>query len=217
MAEKPDIVVLATGGSSFTWQVPGWGVAEGLAVSSWDILTGKVEPKQNVLLFDGVSTHAGAGVADFMASRGSKVEVVTPDVKVADDCGGTTFPIFYRRLYAFGVIPTPNTMLDRVYEEDGKLIAVLRNEYTEELEERAVDQVVIENGSSPNDELYWKLAGIGEPRPDRSAHAVRGRAAAVPVGRTRQRPFPAVPCRRLHLDAQRPRAIYDSLRLVKDF
>ena len=29
MAEKPDIVVLATGGSSFTWQVPGWGVAEG--------------------------------------------------------------------------------------------------------------------------------------------------------------------------------------------
>jgi NADPH-dependent 2,4-dienoyl-CoA reductase/sulfur reductase-like enzyme len=33
MAEKPDIVVLATGGSSFTWQVPAWGVAEGLAVS----------------------------------------------------------------------------------------------------------------------------------------------------------------------------------------
>jgi hypothetical protein len=45
-----------------------------------------------VLVYDGVSTHAGAGVADFIASRGSKVEIVTPDVKVADDCGGTTFP-----------------------------------------------------------------------------------------------------------------------------
>ncbi|MGR8025380.1 N-methylproline demethylase, partial [Burkholderia cenocepacia] len=114
-------------------------------------------PEQKVLVFDGVSTEAGAGVADFMARRGSKVEVVTPDVKVADDCGGTTFPMFYRRLYAFGVIPTPNTMLDRVYEENGKMSAVLRNEYTEELEERAVDQVVSEKGWSPNDELYWKL------------------------------------------------------------
>ncbi|KWE90734.1 NADH:flavin oxidoreductase [Burkholderia territorii] len=218
MAEKPDIVVLATGGSSFTWQVPAWGVAEGLAVSSWDILTGKVEPKQNVLLFDGVSTHAGAGVADFMASRGSKVEVVTPDVKVADDCGGTTFPIFYRRLYALGVIQTPNTMLDRVYEEDGKKIAVLRNEYTEELEERAVDQVVIENGSSPNDELYWKLKPesvnrgqidphtlfAAEPQPCLSEELGNGRFLLFRVG-------DCISMHNVH------GAIYDSLRLVKDF
>ena len=46
LAEKPDIIVLATGGSSFTQQVPAWGVEEGLAVSSWDILAGRVEPKQ---------------------------------------------------------------------------------------------------------------------------------------------------------------------------
>ena len=96
-------------------QVPAWGVEEGLAVSSWDILSGKVEPGKNVLVYDGMSTHAGAGVADFMASRGSTVEIVTPDVKVADDVGGTTFPIFYRRLYAQGVIMTPNYWLDQVY------------------------------------------------------------------------------------------------------
>ncbi|MBW8834308.1 MAG: FAD-dependent oxidoreductase, partial [Burkholderia sp.] len=81
MAEKPDIIVLATGGSSFTSQVAAWGVDEGLAVSSWDVLSGKVEPGKNVLVYDGVSTHAGAGVADFISSRGSNVEIVTPDVK----------------------------------------------------------------------------------------------------------------------------------------
>nr|WP_304502848.1 NADH:flavin oxidoreductase [Chromobacterium sp. Beijing] len=107
MDERPDIVVLATGGRPHTGQVPAWGVAEGLAVSSWDILSGQVEPARNVLVYDALSTHAGFGVADYLASRGSTVEIVTPDVKVGDDTGGTTFPIFYRRLYAQGIIPTP--------------------------------------------------------------------------------------------------------------
>ena len=52
---------------------------------------------------------------------------------------------------------TPNFWLQRAYEEDGKVIAVLMNEYTEELEEREVDQLVIENGIIPNDSLYWSL------------------------------------------------------------
>jgi hypothetical protein len=108
-------------------------------------------------VYDGVSTHAGAGVADFIASRGSTVEIVTPDVKVADDVGGTTFPIFYRRLYELDVVLTPNWWLDRVYDEGAHKVAVLRNEYTERLEERVVDQVVVENGSTPNDGLYWEL------------------------------------------------------------
>ncbi len=94
MAEKPDIVVLATGGSSFTQQVEAWGVEAGLAVSSWDILSGKTEPGKNVLVYDGVSMHAGAGVADFIASRGSNVEIVTPDVKVSDGRGRNDLPHF---------------------------------------------------------------------------------------------------------------------------
>jgi len=218
MAEKPDIVVLATGGHSYTEEVPGWGVAQGLAVSAWDILTGKVEPKQNVLIYDGISTHAGSGVADFVASRGSKVEIVTPDVKVADDVGGTTFPIFYRRLYAQGAVLTPNYWLDRVYEEDGKKIAVLRNEYTEELEERAVDQVVIENGTRPNDELYWKLKNesvnhgqvdvnklfASEAQPCLSEALGNGRFLLFRVG-------DCISMHNIH------GAIYDALRLVKDF
>jgi NADPH-dependent 2,4-dienoyl-CoA reductase/sulfur reductase-like enzyme len=218
MAEKPDIIVLATGGRAFSDQVAAWGVSDGLAVSSWDILSGRVEPKQNVLVYDGVSTHAGAGVADFISSRGSNVEIVTPDVKVADDCGGTTFPIFYRRLYAQGVVHTPNYWLDRVYEEDGKKIAVLRNEYTEEQEERAVDQVVIENGSTPNDSLYWALKPesvnrgqidvhklfAAEPQPSLSEELGNGRFLLFRVG-------DCISMHNIH------GAIYDSLRLCKDF
>jgi dimethylglycine catabolism A len=218
LAERPDIVVLATGGRSHTDQVPAWGVKEGLAVSAWDILSEKVAPAEYVLLYDGISTHAGFGTADFLASRGAKVEMVTPDVKVADDVGGTTFPIFYRRLYSQGIIPTPNFWLDRVYAEGNKKIAVLRNEYTEELEERAVDQVVIENGITPNAELYWSLKErslnrgqtdletlfAAKPQPSLAETTGDGRFLLFRVG-------DCVSMHNIHA------AIYDSLRLCKDF
>jgi len=218
LAEQPDIVVLATGGSNFTGQVPAWGVAEGLAVSSWDILSGRVAPGKNVLVYDGISTHAGFGVADFLASRGSQVEIVTPDVKIADDTGGTTFPIFYRRLYAQGVIPTPNYWLDRVYAEGDKKVAVLRNEYTEIQEERVVDQVVVENGIMPNDGLYWSLkpqsANHGQTDIKKLYAAQPQPALAEPLGNGRFLLFRVGDCISMHnIHA----AIYDSLRLCKDF
>lgn len=92
-----------------------------------------------MLLFDGVSMYVGVGVVDFMVSCGLKVEVVMFDVKVVDDCGGMMFLIFYCCLYVFGVILMLNMMFDCVYEENGKMIVVLCNEYIEELEECVVD------------------------------------------------------------------------------
>jgi NADPH-dependent 2,4-dienoyl-CoA reductase/sulfur reductase-like enzyme len=218
LAEGPDIVVLATGGTSHAGEKPEWGVKDGLAVSAWDILSEKVAPAETVLVYDGISSHAGFGVADFCASRGSAVEIVTPDVKVADDVGGTTFPIFYRRLYALGMIPTPNYGLDRVYVEGNKKVAVLRNEYTDDLEERVVDQVVIENGIKPNTALYWQLKErslnhgqtdldtlfAAKPQPSLQERTGNGRFLLFRVG-------DCVSMHNIHA------AIYDSLRLCKDF
>ncbi|HET6390730.1 NADH:flavin oxidoreductase [Hyphomicrobium sp.] len=218
LSEEPDIVVLATGGRSFTDQVANWGANEGLSISSWDILSEKVAPAENVLVYDGISAHAGFGTADFLASRGCTVEIVTPDTKVSEDVGGTTFPIFYRRLYAQGIIPTPNHWLDRVYAEGNKKVAVLRNEYTDELEERVVDQVIIENGIAPNTELYTSLKGrsinrgqtdlkslfAAEPQPALQEATGDGRFLLFRVG-------DCVSMHNIHA------AIYDSLRLCKDF
>lgn len=218
MDERPDIVVLATGGIPHMDQVPEWGAAEGLSVSSWDILSGRITPKGNVLVYDAISTHAGTGVADFIASRDHLVEMVTPDVKIADDTGGTTFPIFYRRLYAQGVILTPNHWLDKVYREGDKLVAVLRNEYTDVQEERVVDQVVIENGIRPNEALYWALKErsvnrgqtdidalyAAQPQPVLSQALGNGKFALFRIG-------DSVSMHNIHA------AIYDALRLCKDF
>jgi len=216
--ERPDIVVLATGGRSHCDQVANWGAKEGLSISSWDILSEKVAPAENVLVYDGISAHAGFGTADFLASRGCTVEIVTPDTKVSDDVGGTTFPIFYRRLYSQGIIPTPNHWLDRVYAEGNKKIAVLRNEYTDELEERVVDQVVIENGITPNTELYTSLKdrSLNRGQVDlKSLYAAELQPALQEsTGDGRFLLFRVGDCVSMHnIHA----AIYDSLRLCKDF
>jgi NADPH-dependent 2,4-dienoyl-CoA reductase/sulfur reductase-like enzyme len=222
LAEQPDVVVLATGGVPHTGQTPAWGAAEGLVVSGWDILSGRVAPSDNVLVYDSISTHAGAGVADFIAARGKLVEIVTPDVKVADDVGGTTFPIFYRQLYANGVVQTPNFWLEKVYREDtaegSKLIAVLKNEYTEALEERAVDQVVVENGILPNDGLYWQLKPLsmnkGQTDIDALYDALPQPGLSQPTGNGKFLLYRVGDCVSMHnIHA----AIYDALRLCKDF
>lgn len=154
---KPDVCVLATGGTPFIEQNPDWGAAEGLVVSSWDILNGTVEPGKNVLVFDSICEFSGMSAADYLTAKGAKVELVTDDIKPGVGIGGTTFPTYYRSLYEKEVIMTSDLALMKVYREGENLIAVLENEYTGQKEERVVDQVVVENGIRPNEELYYEL------------------------------------------------------------
>ncbi|QEM80758.1 dimethylglycine demethylation protein DgcA [Halomonas binhaiensis] len=158
---RPDLVVLATGGQPFLSQYPQWGYdadpEKSLVVSTWDILSGKVAPGKNVLIYDAICEFSGVSTADFLADKGAKVEIVTDDIKPGAAVGGTTFPTYYRSLYEKEVIMTGDLMLHEVYREGDKLVAVLENEYTGAQEERVVDQVVVENGVRPDEALYLEL------------------------------------------------------------
>ncbi|XYQ94556.1 dimethylglycine demethylation protein DgcA [Pseudomonas syringae] len=154
---RPDIVVLAVGGHPFLEQNEHWGAAEGLVVSSWDVLDGKVAPGKNVLVYDTICEFTGMSVADFLADKGCQVEIVTDDIKPGVAIGGTSFPTYYRSMYPKEVIMTGDMMLEKVYREGEKLVAVLENEYTGAKEERVVDQVVVENGVRPDEAIYYAL------------------------------------------------------------
>ncbi|MDF5809261.1 N-methylproline demethylase [Pseudomonas aeruginosa] len=154
---RPDVVVLANGGHPFLEQNEHWGAADGLVVSSWDVLDGTVEPGKNVLVYDTICEFSGMSVADFLADKGAQVEIVTDDIKPGVAIGGTTFPTYYRSMYPKEVIMTGDLMLEKVYREGDKLVAVLENEYTGAREERVVDQVVVENGVRPDESLYYAL------------------------------------------------------------
>ncbi|QMV14637.1 NADH:flavin oxidoreductase [Vibrio spartinae] len=212
---SPDICILATGGHPFIEQNPEWGAAEGLVVSTWDILNGTVEPGKNVLIYDTICEFSGMSAADYLASKGAMVELVTDDIKPGVGIGGTTFPTYYRSLYEREVIMTSDLILEKVYREGDNLIALLENEYTGQQEERVVDQIVVENGVRPNEALYYALKAdsINKGQIDNEAlfaSAPQPVLSADDQGMILWRLGDCVSQRNTHA------AIYDALRLCKD-
>jgi dimethylglycine catabolism A len=213
-ALAPELVVIATGGQPDLHELPLWRASEGLVSGSHDVLAGTVQVDGNVLMYDRYGGYAGVTCADFLAQRGCLVEVVTPDLMVAEDLGGTTQPLYLKRLYEKDAILTVNLALQEVYREGGKLVAVLRNEFTDEAEERLVDHVVIENGVRPQESLYYDLKPFsrnqGQIDLERfSAHEPQPEAADEGEF-TLYRVGDCVSPRDIHA------AIYDSIRLCKD-
>lgn len=154
LAEAPDAVVVATGGVP---QAELQGAGADFALSSWDLLSGQAAPGDSVLIYDEAGGHAALSLADWLAERGSRVEFVTADRLAGRDVGGLNYPVYLKHLYGRGVAQTPDHRLVEVLRDGNALIARLRNEYTGEVRERRVDQVVIDQGTLPADEVYRAL------------------------------------------------------------
>ena len=67
-ALHPDVVVVATGGQP---QLPELEAGEELVVTSWDVLTGDVTPRGDVLFFDDNGTHSALSAAELIARSGA--------------------------------------------------------------------------------------------------------------------------------------------------
>ena len=152
-ALDPDVVIVATGGLPDTEVVPG---AEH-AVSGWDILSGDVNPAARVLLFDDNAAHAGMAAAEMIALSGSTLEIVTPERFFAVEVGGLNHVKYAECFDEHGVRITINKRLKAIEKDGNTLTAVIGSDYSDRLERRAVDQVVIEHATLPMDDLYFEL------------------------------------------------------------
>ena len=153
LAERPDTVIVATGGLPVVGHFRG---AE-LATTTWDLLTRQVEPGRDVLIFDEAGTHGGLTTAEFAARLGAHVELVSPDRMQGAEVGGTHWAPHMTEVYRAGVKTTVDMRLVEVRRDGNKLVAVLQNSLTLSTEERIVDQVVGDYGTVPSDDLYEAL------------------------------------------------------------
>jgi 2,4-dienoyl-CoA reductase-like NADH-dependent reductase (Old Yellow Enzyme family) len=213
LALGPDIVVVATGGLP---NAGFFGVGGELVVSGWDVLSGQTALSGEVLVYDENGQHQGPSVAEFLAARGVKVTFVVPDRMPAVELGATNSSQFMKALYVAGVRFVPDLALKGVRREGNRLVATLKNMYTEGREEHAADHIVVEHGTLPTDELYLGLrAGsrnLGEVDLDALVEGRPQDVDANPDGRYQLfRVGDAVASRNIHA------AIYDSLRLCKNF
>jgi 2,4-dienoyl-CoA reductase-like NADH-dependent reductase (Old Yellow Enzyme family)/thioredoxin reductase len=213
LAEEPDIVVVATGGLPDS----GW-LEEGadLVVSAWDILSGDAKPGQRVLLFDDNGGHPGMQAAEALAEAGSSLEVVSPERFFAPEMGGLNHVAYAKCFAEHGVRVTINSRLVGVRRSGNALLALIGSDYGDKVQEREVDQVVVEHGTLPLDDLYFDLKphSVNLGAVDYEAF-IAGREQSVTdnaEGRFRlYRIGDAVASRNIHA------AIYDGLRLCRTF
>ena len=207
----PDAVIVATGGLPHTEVLA---AGNDLVVSAWDILSGDVKPGREVLLFDDAGDAAGLQAAEALAQSGARVEIVTPDRAFAPEVMGMNLVPFMRSLQQLDTTFTVTWRLREVRREGNALLAVLGSDYGSVTRERRVDQVVVNHGTLPLDELYLALKPLSSNLGEVDYEAlVAGQAQAVaanPAGAFRlYRIGDAVSARNTHA------AIYDALRLVR--
>jgi len=110
-----------------------------------------------VLVFDDNATHPGMMAAEVVAKSGAALEVVTPERGLALDIGGTNYPAYFKSFAESGARITVNSRLTGVRREGDRLVATLLDEYAATTTERVVDQVVVEHGTLPLDDVYFSL------------------------------------------------------------
>jgi 2,4-dienoyl-CoA reductase-like NADH-dependent reductase (Old Yellow Enzyme family)/thioredoxin reductase len=155
ISEKPDVVIIATGGFPDTTFLSS---GEDLIHTTWDVLGGHKTPKGKVLIYDDHGGENAPSVAEFLSERGvSDIELVTPDRQVMQDLSATTGPTYLRMLYRNGVILTPDHRLMNVESNGSVMRALILNVHTRAETFRTVDSVIVENGVLPNDGLYLGL------------------------------------------------------------
>ncbi|MGF1622494.1 MAG: FAD-dependent oxidoreductase [Rhodomicrobiaceae bacterium] len=212
MAEEPDIAIVATGGLPDTDVL-----AEGndLVVSSWDIISGDAKPGQNVLVYDDAGDHAALQAAELIAAAGGRVEIMTPDRSFAPDVMGMNLVPYMRALQDKPVTFTVTYRLKSVERDGNRLKAIIGSDYMPLGIERSFDQIVVNHGTIPLDDLYFELkphsSNLGaldhdaliDGRPQALRNNPQGGFQLFRIG-------DAVSARNTHA------AIYDALRLMKD-
>ncbi len=212
LAESPAVVITATGG------LPNTGFLDHgaeLVVSSWDIMSGALKPGAQTLLFDDNGAHPGMQAAELIAKSGSELELVTPERFFAPEIGGLNHVPYARCFLKNAVRITINRRLMAVHREGNKLSATLGSDYSRDSDARLVDQIVVEHGTLPLDDLYFALKegsrnhgemdyqAVMASRPQQVVRNPKGRYAVFRIG-------DAVSSRNIHA------AVYDALRLCKD-
>ncbi|TNF88751.1 MAG: N-methylproline demethylase, partial [Gammaproteobacteria bacterium] len=153
LAFAPDIVIVASGG------LPNFGDVDGEqhCLSTWDILSGDARPAKRVLVYDGTGRHEALSCAEYLAQQGTEVVFATIDDRVAAELGYAERPVHRKQLYQLGIEVHLDLMLTAVRADGDHLVATLRNDLTDDAVEIEAEQVVVERGTFPVNEVFLQL------------------------------------------------------------
>ena len=217
---NPDVVIVATGGTPDT----SWINNESLITSAWDILSGQVPAAENAIVYDGTGRHAAATAAEALIEAGTKTQLYSIDDHFGMELAYAEHAMWRKRLYQIKLPIEFNQRLLSVERDNNRLSVTFRNELTNEVSISVTDQLVVEHGTTPAEDLFLELqplstnAGVmdlekwvaGEPQPlaTRSATTSITTSADTATAFLLYRIGDAISSRNIHT------AILDAHRLV---
>jgi len=213
-ALEPDVVIIATGGLPNTELFETVG-EQANVVTTWDIIAGDVNPADSILIYDESGDHPALQAAEVCANTGATVEIMTPDRVFSPDIMAMNLVPYMRALQDKDVKFTVTRRLLDVQRSGNKLTATIGTDYSDHSSTAEYDQVIVNYGTLPVDELYFDLKQLSsnggavdqdaliEGRPQKTVRNKDGAFELYRIG-------DAVSARNTHA------AIYDALRLLKD-
>ena len=212
--QNPDVVIIATGGMPNTELLES-GKDTPHVTTSWDIIAGDVKPAQSILIYDESGDNAALQAAEVAANAGAKIEIMTPDRTFSAGVMAMNLVPYMRSLQDKDTTFTVARRLLGVELRGNKLEAQIGTDYSDHSDIHEYDQVVVNYGTLPLDELYFDLKNLSSNggAVDHDA-LVNGHPQNIVKNTDSQfqlfRIGDAVSARNTHA------AIYDALRLLKD-
>ena len=214
VALEPQVVVVATGGIPNMELFETKGELKNVS-SAWDLISGDVKPAEHILIYDESGDHPGLQAAEIAANAGCKVEIMTPDRTVSPEIMAMNLVPYMRALQNKDVTFTVARRLLNLSKNGNKLRAEIGTDYSSLKTFLEYDQVILNYGTLPVDELYFQLKPFSQNEGAVDYEAlilgesqklnknIDGKFQLFRIG-------DAVSARNTHA------AIYDALRFMKD-
>ncbi|GAC1535433.1 MAG: NADH:flavin oxidoreductase [Acidimicrobiales bacterium] len=180
LAERPDVVVVATGADPLR---PYWAPADAhRVVDVRDVLEGRAAPEGRVIVVDEIGFHHATSVADVLADRGATVTVVTPGMVVGQDLG-ITLDLEHWQIRAAkkGITQLTDLVPMGFAAGDGGGTLTVLHHPTGTNRELDCDWVVLAVAQQPADRLYHELVAHPGLEVHRAGDCVAPRRAHAAV------------------------------------
>ena len=153
LRERPEVVIVATGGTPDIDWIPG----TELCTSVWDAISGATPLAGDILVYDGTGRHPAPQAAELAIAQGRQAKLVSIDAMLAQELTYAERAIWKRRAYELKVPTIFDHEIEKVERRGNRLVATFRNLMTREPMELMTDQVIVERGTLPADQLYRDL------------------------------------------------------------
>ena len=153
---RPDHVIVATGAEPAR---PWWVPEDAANVADVrDVLTGAVDPSGDVVIFDELGFHQATSVAEVLADRGCRVEIVTPGMVVGQDLGITLdMENWWIRAGEKGIVQSTDLVPMGI---EGRTLKLLHHITGTEVT-REPDWIILSVNPNPVEWLYHDLKAAG--------------------------------------------------------